>query len=88
MSLGTGVSSINTNFNINSRFQTKLYLFNSFYGNPKKMSFPDMSNQLQTYTEFLVNNSRTPDGVKIPQNYVLPRQETAETAEQLEKQSY
>ena len=44
MSLGSGVSSINTNFNINSRFPTKLYPFDSFYGNPKKVSFPDMSN--------------------------------------------
>src|SRR5690348_7191267 len=72
---GEGVASININFNINTKFPTKVFGFDKFYGKQKKMSFPDMSNQLQTDTEFLVNNTRTPDGVKIPQNYVLPAEE-------------
>ena len=75
MSLGSGVSSINQNDYINNRFPTPIFKMESKYGKQREMKFPDMSNQLQTYIEFLVNNTRTPDGVKIPQNYVLPNDE-------------
>ena len=71
----TSQGTINQLAYINGRQNPQYFNIDTFYGKQKREKFPDISSDFITYTEFLVNNSRTPDGVKIPQNYLLPDDE-------------
>ena len=57
MTLGSGASPLNQNFNISTKFPTKQYSLNSFYEHKAlqpKYFYP--ADTLGTYTAFLVNN--------------------------------